>query len=103
MKKFINIIAIAILFAISLASCDKGLENIVESEGKLSFQEFEATVQNGENIIESRATSIDVSTFKVVVVNKTTGLEAGSWIYRNLPEIVAIFPTPFSAILFSFS
>ena len=92
MKKIINILVIAALFSTSLTSCDKGLENIVDSEGKLSFQMFEATVQNGENVIESRATTIDVNTFKVVIVNKTTGVEAGSWSYGNLPEIV-VLPT----------
>lgn len=90
MKKIINIMFIAVLSAISLASCDKGLENIVESEGKLSFKGFEATVQNGEDVIESRATSININSFKVVVVNKTTGAEAGNWTYNVLPEIVAL-------------
>lgn len=90
MKKIIYILVISVLLSALFASCDKGFENIVNSEGKLSFQKFEATIQNGENVIESRATSIDISTFKVIVVNKTTGVEFGSWTYKNLPEIVVL-------------
>lgn len=81
---------IAVLSAISLASCDKGLDTEVANTGTLSFAKFEATVQNGEDVIESRATSVDVNTFKVIVVNKSTGAEAGSWTYSALPEIVAL-------------
>lgn len=81
---------IAVLSAISLASCDKGFDNEIVSEGSLSFKDFEATVQNGEEVIESRATTVDVNKFKVVIVNKTTGAEAGSWTYSALPEIVAL-------------
>lgn len=90
MKKITNILCIAILSTISLASCDKGFDNVVEAEGKLSLKNFEATVQNAEDVIESRSTYIDVSSFRVVVVNKSTGVEAGSWVYNALPEIVAL-------------
>lgn len=90
MKKLINIMFIAILSAISLASCDQGFDNVIETKGSLSFKDFEATVQNGEDVIESRATSVDINTFKVVIVNKSTGAEAGAWTYNALPEIVAL-------------
>lgn len=90
MKKIINIMFIAVLSAISLMSCDKGLDNIAESEGKFSFQGFEATVQNGETVIESRASSVDVNSFKVIIVNKSTNTNVGSWVYSSLPEIVTL-------------
>ena len=81
---------VAVLSAISLASCDKGFENEVTAEGKLSFRSFEATVYNAEDVIESRATSVDVSTFKVVLVNATTEVQVNSWTYGSMPEIVAL-------------
>lgn len=90
MKKIINIMFIAVLSAISLASCDKGFSEVESVEGTLSFEAFEASVYNAEDVIESRAASVDVNTFKVVVSNKTTGVEAGSWTYGSLPEVVEL-------------
>lgn len=90
MKKILNILFVAVLSAITLSSCDKGFDNEVQAEGSLSLKDFEATVQNAEDVIESRSMSVDVSTFKVVIVNNATGAEVGSWVYRSLPEIVTL-------------
>lgn len=91
MKKIYNIMFMAVLTAMSLVSCDKGYEEIKVKEGKLSFENFEASVYNAEDVIESRAASaIDVNTFNVVVSDAETGTVAGSWVYGELPEIVAL-------------
>lgn len=90
MKKILNILFVAVLSVITLSSCDKEFENVVVAEGQLSLKDFEATVQNGEDVVESRSSAEDVSSFKVVVVNKSTGEEAGSWVYKSMPEIVAL-------------
>lgn len=90
MKKIFDIMILAVLTAMSLASCDKGLVDEIKQEGAASFKNFEATVLNEEDLIESRATSIDVNTFKVNVVNKSTGEIVESWTYAAMPEIVTL-------------
>lgn len=90
MKKIYSIMFVAILTAISLTSCDKKFNDIKTEEGKLSFENFEASVYNAENVIESRAASVDVNTFKVVVTNVKSGAVAGSWTYSELPEVATL-------------
>ena len=91
MKKIFNKIMIAaVLVAMSLTSCDKGLVAEMEALGKLSLKGLTVTVVNNEEEIESRAASTDVKTFKVEIVSKASGEIAGAWTYNALPEIVTL-------------
>lgn len=90
MKKIYSLMFIAVLAAISLTSCDEKYNGIETKEGKLSFENFEASVYNAENVIESRAAKVDVSSFTVVVNDNKTGEAVASWVYSELPEVVSL-------------
>ncbi len=91
MKKILNIFYVGILSVLLLASCDKDFDNVMDKEeGSLSLKNFEVSVHNAEDVIESRSSSVNVNTFQVTIVNKSTGEEAGTWTYGSLPEIVML-------------
>lgn len=75
----------------SLNSCDDPNypDSNVNGEGKLSTKSLKVDVLNSETIIESRS-SIDVSTFIVNVIDKSTGTVKNSWKYGEMPEIIAL-------------
>lgn len=91
MKKIYNILFIGILAAISLASCDKGFDNVIkDEEGTLSLKDLDVSVYNVEDVIESRSSSVNVNSFQVKIVSKSTGTVAGTWTYSSMPEIVVL-------------
>lgn len=89
MKKIYNIMILALLSLVTLASCSKedpfAPTTEESAEGQVSFKKMLVEITNEENVVRS---SIDVSSFLVNIEDENG--EVVNYIYREMPEVLTL-------------
>lgn len=73
-----------------LSGCKENWElNIIDETGTgtLSTEDMSIDVKNAEEIIESRAASVDLSNFIIKVINKADDVVVAEWTYADMPGL----------------
>lgn len=91
MKKIYNIFVVALLAMVALTGCSKEdpFSSTADEEvtGQLSMKKMLVEITNEENVVRS---SIDINTFMVTISDTDTDVVAGSYQYKDMPEVITL-------------
>lgn len=94
--KILSYIAAGVLVALASGCGDVTIDPVLEGTGKLSFANFGVTVETSQSVTESRAEAIDVSNYRVTILDDKDIIKPidgkKSTPFNELPGVVNLKP-----------